>query len=90
MVAWAFSLAAAGIFPALVLGVWWKRANKAGCVAGMTVGGRRSRLGGGGRGGGQDGHGDGAARLSSRRRAVARHAKLFGGKISDHIDLGTI
>ncbi|MFM9938048.1 MAG: sodium:solute symporter family protein [Hyphomicrobiaceae bacterium] len=38
MVAWAFSLAAAGIFPALVLGVWWKRANKAGCVVGMTVG----------------------------------------------------
>jgi cation/acetate symporter len=25
MVAWAFSLAAAGLFPALVLGVWWKR-----------------------------------------------------------------
>ncbi len=38
MVAWAFSLAAAGIFPALVLGVWWKRANKAGAVAGMIVG----------------------------------------------------
>ena len=38
MVAWAFSLAAAGIFPALVLGVWWKRANKWGCVAGMIVG----------------------------------------------------
>ena len=38
MVSWAFSLAAAGIFPALVLGVWWKRANKAGCVAGMLVG----------------------------------------------------
>ncbi len=31
MVAWAFSLAAAGIFPALVLGVWWKRANTPGC-----------------------------------------------------------
>ncbi len=38
MVAWAFSLAAAGIFPALVMGVWSKRANKAGCIAGMTVG----------------------------------------------------
>ncbi len=38
MVAWAFSLAAAGIFPALVLGVWWKRANKAGCIVGMIVG----------------------------------------------------
>jgi cation/acetate symporter len=38
MVAWAFSLAAAGIFPALILGVWWKRANKWGCIAGMIVG----------------------------------------------------
>jgi cation/acetate symporter len=38
MVAWAFSLAAAGIFPALVLGIWWKRANTAGCVAGMILG----------------------------------------------------
>jgi cation/acetate symporter len=38
MVAWAFSLAAAGIFPALVLGVWWKRANTAGCIAGMILG----------------------------------------------------
>jgi len=38
MVAWAFSLAAAGIFPALVLGIWWKRANKPGCIAGMIVG----------------------------------------------------
>src|SRR5690606_10202566 len=25
LVAWAFSLAAAGLFPVLVLGVWWKR-----------------------------------------------------------------
>jgi cation/acetate symporter len=38
MVAWAFSLAAAGIFPALVLGVWWKRANTPGCIAGMILG----------------------------------------------------
>ncbi|HRK18289.1 MAG TPA: cation acetate symporter [Hyphomicrobiaceae bacterium] len=38
MVAWAFSIAAAGIFPALVLGVWWKRANKQGAIAGMIVG----------------------------------------------------
>jgi len=38
MVSWAFSLAAAGIFPALVLGVWWKRANKAGAIAGMIAG----------------------------------------------------
>jgi cation/acetate symporter len=38
MVAWAFSIAAAGIFPALVLGVWWKRANTAGCLVGMALG----------------------------------------------------
>jgi len=34
----AFSLAASGLFPALVLGVFWKRANKAGAIAGMLVG----------------------------------------------------
>ena len=38
MVAWAFSLAAAGIFPALALGVWWKRANAPGAVLGMILG----------------------------------------------------
>jgi cation/acetate symporter len=38
MVAWAFSLAAAGIFPALVLGVWWKGATRAGAIWGMTLG----------------------------------------------------
>ncbi len=38
MVAWAFSLGAASFFPALVMGIWWKRANKAGAVAGMVVG----------------------------------------------------
>ena len=38
MVAWAFSLAAAGLFPALVLGIWWKRANSAGAVAGIIAG----------------------------------------------------
>jgi cation/acetate symporter len=38
MVSWAFSLAAAGNFPALVLGVWWKRANAYGAVAGMIAG----------------------------------------------------
>jgi cation/acetate symporter len=38
MVAWAFSLAAAGLFPALVLGVWWKRCTKQGAVAGMAAG----------------------------------------------------
>lgn len=34
---WSFSLAAAGLFPALVLGIWWKGANAAGAVAGMLV-----------------------------------------------------
>ena len=38
MVAWAFSLAAAGLFPALVMGIWWKRANGAGAVAGIIAG----------------------------------------------------
>ena len=38
MVAWAFSIAGASLFPALVLGVFWKRANRAGAVAGMIVG----------------------------------------------------
>ncbi|HRJ69309.1 MAG TPA: cation acetate symporter [Beijerinckiaceae bacterium] len=38
MVSWAFSLAAGGLFPALVLGVWWKRANKAGAIAGILAG----------------------------------------------------
>jgi cation/acetate symporter len=38
LVAWAFSLAAAAFFPSLVMGIWWKRANKAGALAGMVVG----------------------------------------------------
>ena len=38
LVAWAFSLAGASFFPALVMGIWWKRANKQGAVAGMTAG----------------------------------------------------
>jgi cation/acetate symporter len=38
MVAWAFSLAAAGLFPALVLGIWWKRATNMGAIAGMIAG----------------------------------------------------
>ena len=38
MVAWAFSLAAGGLFPALVLGVWWKRATGPGAVAGILAG----------------------------------------------------
>jgi cation/acetate symporter len=38
MVGWAFSLAMAGNFPALVMGVWWKRATTAGAVAGIIAG----------------------------------------------------
>jgi cation/acetate symporter len=38
MVAWAFSLAAAGLFPALVLGIWWKRTSTAGAIAGIITG----------------------------------------------------
>ncbi len=34
----AFSLAASAFFPALVLGVFWKRANKWGAIAGMAAG----------------------------------------------------
>jgi len=37
-VAWAFCFANSGLFFPLVLGVWWKRANRAGAVAGMIVG----------------------------------------------------
>lgn len=38
MVGWAFSLAMAGNFPALVLGIWWKRATAAGAIAGIIAG----------------------------------------------------
>ena len=38
LVSAAFSLAAAAFFPALVLGVFWKRANQWGCVLGMSSG----------------------------------------------------
>ena len=38
MVGWAFSLAMAGNFPALVMGVWWKRATATGAVCGIIAG----------------------------------------------------
>jgi len=38
MVGAAFSLAASTLFPALVLGVFWKRANQAGAIAGIICG----------------------------------------------------
>ena len=37
-VAWAFCFANSGLFFPLVLGVWWKRANRSGAVAGMIGG----------------------------------------------------
>jgi cation/acetate symporter len=37
-VAWAFCFACSGLFFPLVLGVWWKRANTQGAVAGMAAG----------------------------------------------------
>ena len=37
-VAWAFCFAASGLFFPLVLGVWWKRANTPGAIAGMIGG----------------------------------------------------
>jgi cation/acetate symporter len=38
MVAWAFSIAASGLFAALVLGIWWKRTTSAGAILGMASG----------------------------------------------------
>ena len=38
MVAWAFSIAASGLFPALVMGIWWKRTTSTGAVLGMIAG----------------------------------------------------
>jgi cation/acetate symporter len=37
-VAWAFCFAASGLFFPLVLGIWWKRANRPGAIAGMVCG----------------------------------------------------
>ena len=38
MVGWAFSLAMAGNFPALVMGIWWKRTTTAGAICGIVAG----------------------------------------------------
>ncbi|GAE46670.1 acetate permease ActP [Mesobacillus boroniphilus JCM 21738] len=38
IVAWAFALASGTFFPALILGVWWKRSNSQGVIAGMLIG----------------------------------------------------
>jgi cation/acetate symporter len=38
MVGWAFSLAMAGNFPAIVLGIWWKRTTTAAAIWGIVAG----------------------------------------------------
>jgi cation/acetate symporter len=38
MVGWAFSLAMAGNFPALVMGIWWKRTTTPAAIAGIIAG----------------------------------------------------
>jgi cation/acetate symporter len=38
MVGWAFSLAMAGNFPALVMGIWWKRSTAMGAICGIIAG----------------------------------------------------
>lgn len=38
IVAWAFAIASGTFFPALVLGVWWKRSNAPGIIAGLLIG----------------------------------------------------
>ena len=38
VVAFAFGLAAASFFPIIVLGIFWKRANKEGAITGMSLG----------------------------------------------------
>ncbi len=37
-VVWAFCFACSGLFFPIVLGIWWKRANRAGAIAGMVFG----------------------------------------------------
>jgi hypothetical protein len=38
MVGWAFSLAMAGNFPALVMGIWWKKTTTTGAICGIIAG----------------------------------------------------
>jgi cation/acetate symporter len=38
VVAFAFGLAASSFFPAIILGIFWKRATREGAVAGMVIG----------------------------------------------------
>lgn len=38
MVVWSFSISAAALFPALALGLWWRRARPGGAAVGVVVG----------------------------------------------------
>lgn len=38
ILAWSMSVLAAGLFPVLVFGIWWRRATAAGALAGMMTG----------------------------------------------------
>jgi len=38
MATWAFTLAAAGLFPALIAGLWWRRASAPAAIAAMLLG----------------------------------------------------
>jgi cation/acetate symporter len=39
LVGWAFAIAASTFCPLLVLGIWWRRLTRTGCLAGLLVGG---------------------------------------------------
>jgi cation/acetate symporter len=42
LVGWAFAIAASTFCPLLVLGIWWRRLTRIGCLAGLLVGGLAS------------------------------------------------
>jgi Na+(H+)/acetate symporter ActP len=42
LVGWAFAIAASTFCPLLVLGIWWRRLSRTGCLAGLLVGGLSS------------------------------------------------
>jgi cation/acetate symporter len=42
LVGWAFAIAASTFCPLLVLGIWWRRLTRTGCLAGLLVGGLSS------------------------------------------------
>jgi Na+(H+)/acetate symporter ActP len=42
LVGWAFAIAASTFCPLLLLGIWWRRLSRTGCLAGLVVGGLTS------------------------------------------------